>query len=185
MLTRFSTPVSSIALVIESADPSRVDQMGLELIGAARARDGSGALVDATLLVNGTQVVAIYPVVPDPRGGAVAVRVDAGGTWRLTGVLGGAASPAEMLASLSRDGVVGATARVLATSGPGATATWVSAPGSVRATGTRATARSKKSAATKTAARTKTAAKKTTTRKSTAKKTTGKRTTAPARRRTR
>ena len=69
VLTRFSRPVGTVVLVIESDDPSRVDSMGLALIGATRARTAAGAPVEATVLVNGTQVVRDLPGGARPRGG--------------------------------------------------------------------------------------------------------------------
>lgn len=128
VLTRFSGPVTAVVVVVESDDPDRVEGMGLELIGATRAVDAHGTQLEPALLVNGTQAIAVYPVVPDPAAPAVAVKVTAGGDWRLTGLLASTLTVAEVVSSLVRDGVVASTARMLAVAGPGATPTWVAAP---------------------------------------------------------
>lgn len=141
VLTSFSgvgseTPVRCVVVVVEAADPEHVDDMGLRLLGAVRSRDRSGALLDPLLVVNGTQVAAVYAVdeVPDgqpggsdtlPGAAAVAVRVATGSSWRLTGVLAGAEAADATAARLSRHGVAATTARLLAApSGTGCTLTW-------------------------------------------------------------
>ena len=53
---------------MESTDPEHVEDMWLSLIGAVRARDATGAMVEPTLVVNGSQVAAVYPVTPLPPG---------------------------------------------------------------------------------------------------------------------
>ena len=126
VLTRFSRPVTCVALVVEAEDPERVEDMGLELIGAARAVHADGSPVEASLVVNGTQTVAVYAVVPDPDAAdGVAVRVLAGGGWRLTGVLGSAQPVDDVVQSLVLGGVAAAAGRLLATVGEGCRPAWV------------------------------------------------------------
>ncbi len=118
-------PVRTVVVVVESSDPERVEDMGLTLHGAVRARDRAGALVEPTLVVSGSQVCAVYPVEPVPPGdpggpqtvpgaASVAVRVATGSTWRLTGVLAGTDPVEQTAAALSRFGVATSTARLLA-----------------------------------------------------------------------
>jgi len=124
--TRFSRPVTVVAVVVEVDDPERVGDLGLELVGASRVNSG-GVPVEATLLVNGTQSIAVYPVQPDPQGPGVTVRVTAGGGWRVTGILGGSGTVSETVATLRRHGVVAATGRLLAVTGAGCRPEWVPA----------------------------------------------------------
>ena len=126
MTTRFSRPVSVVAVVVEVDDPDRVGELGLELIGATRATAG-GTQVEPALLVNGTQSIAVYPVVPDSGGPGVTVRVVAGGGWRVTGILGGTEPVDQVVATLRRQGVLAAAGRLLSVSGPGCSPAWVSA----------------------------------------------------------
>ncbi|HJQ06714.1 MAG TPA: DUF6603 domain-containing protein, partial [Nocardioides sp.] len=81
VLTRFSKPVRTVAVVVDTDDPQRLGDLGLQLQGAAR--DG-----DPHLVMNGTQAVVVYDVVPDPAAETVAVAVAPGGGWRIAGVLG-------------------------------------------------------------------------------------------------
>jgi hypothetical protein len=124
--TRFSRPVTTVAVMVEVDDPERVGDLGLELLGASRTVSG-GVQVEPSLLVNGTQSIAVYPVVPDPEGPGVTVRVTAGGGWRVTGILGGTDSVATTVASLRRHGVVASTGRLLAVAGPGCRPEWQAA----------------------------------------------------------
>ena len=124
--TRFSELVTVVAVVVEVDDPERVGDLGLELLGATRAVAG-GVQVEPSLLVNGTQSIAVYPVVPDSDSPGVTVRVTAGGGWRVTGILGGTASASETVASLRRHGVVASTGRLLAVAGAGCRPEWLPA----------------------------------------------------------
>ncbi len=127
ILTRFATSVRTVAVVVESEAPDRVDDMGLELLGAARALGADGKPTEAHLVMNGAQVVAIYDVVADPQANAVAVSVASGGGWCLTGVLGSNLSSEELSQVLIRDGLFGATARLGAVAGRGCSPAWSAA----------------------------------------------------------
>ncbi|MGO4257995.1 DUF6603 domain-containing protein [Marmoricola sp. RAF53] len=134
VLTRFTTAVRTVGVVVESDAPDRVEDMGLELIGATRATGPDGEAVEPHLVMNGSQVVALYDVVPDPEAGAVAVSVATGGGWRLTGVLGSDRTADALAQVIVRDGLVGATARLGAVAGPGCSPAWTAAkPKSKRA----------------------------------------------------
>ncbi|MBA2952942.1 hypothetical protein GON03_23220 [Nocardioides sp. MAH-18] len=146
--TRFSEPVSLVVVVVEVDDPERVGDLGLELIGATRATSG-GVQVEATLLVNGTQSVAVYPVVADQRDAGVTVRVVAGGGWRVTGILGGTAGVTDTVAALRRRGVAGSAGRLLSADGAGCRPVWVSAVEVKRAARADMKAAATKAAATK------------------------------------
>ncbi len=134
--TALGDAVSSIVVVVEADDPDRVEDMSLQLVGASRLRDGSGTPVDPTIVVNGAQVAAIYPVTAEadatgssaadsvPGAAGVSVRIGTGSSWRLTGVLAGSADVADTAALLSRHGVAAATARLLSPTGPGCTLRW-------------------------------------------------------------
>ena len=127
VLTRFATGVRTVVLVVESDTPDRVDDMGLQLLGATRALGRDGLPSEAHLVMNGAQVIALYDVVADPHADAVAVSVASGGGWRLTGVLGSNLSSEELSKVLIRDGLVGATARLGAVAGRGCSPAWSAA----------------------------------------------------------
>ncbi len=128
VVTRFSSPARTVALIVEADLPDRVGDMGLLLEGATRAVGSDGGSLDPHLVMNGSQAVAIYDVVVDPAADAVQVSVAPGGDWRLTGVLG-SDLPADQLAALVlRRGLVAATARLTATSGAGCSPVWGAAP---------------------------------------------------------
>ncbi len=124
--TRFALPVTVVVVIVEVDDPERVGDLGLDLLGAVRAVAG-GAPVEPALLMNGTQSIAVYPVVPQGDDVGVTVRVTAGGGWRVTGILGGTSSVTETVASLRRHGVVASTGRLLAVQGAGCRPEWVPA----------------------------------------------------------
>jgi hypothetical protein len=122
VLTRFSQPVRTVAVVLEAGAADRLDGVDLELRGADRARDG---LVERapSVVLSGGQAVLIYAIEPRPKA-AVEVRVRAGGDWRVTGVLGGALGVAQLSTVLTTRGVAGATGRLLAGTGKGCRVAW-------------------------------------------------------------
>ncbi|MFC7496392.1 MULTISPECIES: DUF6603 domain-containing protein [unclassified Nocardioides] len=122
--TRFARPVTCVALVVEADDPDRVGELGLELHGATRATGAGGTPVEPSLIANGTQSIAVYPVVPDPDGAGVSVRFVAGTGWRVTGVLGSTETPDAVVAGLRRYGVAASTGRLLAVAGAGCRPAW-------------------------------------------------------------
>jgi hypothetical protein len=116
--------VTCVALVVEADDPDRVGELGLELHGATRAPGADGKPVEPSLIANGTQSIAIYPVVPDQEGDGVAVRFVAGTGWRVTGVLGSSESPEVVASGLRRYGVASSAGRLLAVEGAGCRPVW-------------------------------------------------------------
>ena len=124
VVTRFSSAVRTVALVVEADQPDRVGDTGLLLEGATRAVGGDGHSLDPHLVMTGVQAVAVYDVVVNPAADAVQVSVAPGGDWRLTGVLG-SDLPADQVATLVlRRGLVAATARLTATTGAGCSPVW-------------------------------------------------------------
>ncbi len=122
--TRFARPVTCVALVVEADDPDRVGELGLELHGATRAVSADGTPVEALLVANGSQSIAIYEVVPEQDGGGVAVRFVAGTGWRVTGVLGSTEPAAAVASALRRYGVASAAGRLLSVEGAGCRPAW-------------------------------------------------------------
>jgi hypothetical protein len=125
--THFSRPARCVVVVVESEEPDRLGDLGLELSGARRVMDAHGALVPPTLIVNGVQSIAVYPVEPDPlqpTSSGPSVRFVTGGGWRVTGVLASGRTPERASADLRRFGVAAATARLLAVDGPGCRPEW-------------------------------------------------------------
>jgi hypothetical protein len=116
-----------VALVVEADDPDRVGELGLELHGATRATGADGTPVEPSLIANGTQSIAVYPVVPDQDGDGVAVRFVAGTGWRVTGVLGATDFPEAVVSGLRRYGVASSAGRLLAVDGAGCRPAWQAA----------------------------------------------------------
>jgi hypothetical protein len=121
--------------------------------------------------MRGERAMLLHELVPT-AGEAVAVRVLAGGTWRLAGVLGGDAAVTVLARTLAQRGAEGVAARMLAAAdGAPCEVRWVAAPRAPTPTPKRAdvtpratTSRvTKSSRGTKTSTRT-TAARTTTTR---------------------
>ncbi len=123
VVTRFSRPVRTVAVVVEAAEPDRVDGLGLELSGARRVAGPDGADLPPTVVLSGGQAVLLFAVEPEPAG-PVSVRVRAGGDWQVTGILGGDLSPAEVASVVVRLGVATAAGRLLAATGTGCTVSW-------------------------------------------------------------
>ena len=180
VLTRFSVPVRTVALVVETDAPDRFGDMGLELRGATRTVAADGNPTEARLLMTGVQAVAVYDVVPDRAAEAVGVSVATGGDWRLTGVLGSELSADELARVLLRDGLVGATARIGAVAGAGCSPVWGASPGSTSGPPKRApTKKNAKNAPAKRTVAKKSPAPKVTAKKSPAPKVTAKKSPAP------
>jgi large repetitive protein len=127
--TRFSGPVRTVAVVLETGAADRLDGLDLELRGAHRARLREGADQPPNVVLSGGQAVLIYAVEPDPEEPAVEVRVRAGGDWQITGILGGDLD-VEALSSVIRSrGVAAAAGRLLAGTGAGCRLAWGDRPG--------------------------------------------------------
>lgn len=91
--TQFSEPPTTIAVVLSGTLPDRIDDIGLDLVGAEVVSAPAVALL-------GTDAVLVYKVVASDgaeSAARVAVRVRSGGAWELAGVLGGNISAAQVL----------------------------------------------------------------------------------------
>jgi hypothetical protein len=122
--TRFSRPVGTVAVVLETGTVDRLDGLGLDLRGARRARGEDGVELPPRVVLSGGQAVVVYAVVPDPRLTAVEVVVRAGGNWQVTGVLGGVVDPATLVRVVTTRGVARAAGRLLAGTGAGCRVAW-------------------------------------------------------------
>jgi hypothetical protein len=121
--TRFSTPVRTLAVTVAGGDNDRLLGLDLELTGADRAVDESGAEREPVVLLSGTEATLLYPIVPK-RGERVSVRVVSGGDWRVTGVLGGGVAVEELSRAITRDGREAVAGRVVAAEGGGCRLSW-------------------------------------------------------------
>jgi hypothetical protein len=141
VVTRFATPVATVALVLEDGGADRVDGVDLDLAGARRARAADGSAIAATVVHAGAHLVMIFAVEAldaDPSGAPAAapvapptaapagatVRVRAGGDWLVTGVLGAAGAVADVVDAVVRGGVAGAASRLLSATGNGCSLQW-------------------------------------------------------------
>ncbi|MEO7269618.1 MAG: DUF6603 domain-containing protein, partial [Knoellia sp.] len=134
IVTRFSAPVTVIAVALTGQAPSSLTPADIEFIGATPALAADGTQRPPVAVVLGSTTVLVHQVVPDREQiaeGGVRVVVRSGGTWQVTGVLaavdpeGGRTAYAERCARDGLDAVVG---RLLATDGDGAQLTWTDAP---------------------------------------------------------
>jgi hypothetical protein len=154
VLTRFSRPVSTVAIVVEQTAPERIEGLALELAGADRVTGPDGAPLPPTVVLSGTQAVLIYAVDPDGEQG-VEVRVRAGGDWHIAGVLGGTESVDTVAHVIAERGVLAAAGRVLSTTGDGCQIGWQQpAPPTKTAPKKATTKRTAKKSAKKTAKKT-------------------------------
>ena len=96
--TQFAAPPTTITVVLSGTLPERIDDIGLDLVGAAVVSAPAVALL-------GTDAVLVYKVVAIDGASAVAVRVRSGGTWELAGVLGGNISAAQVLERVGARGL--------------------------------------------------------------------------------
>ncbi len=134
IITRFSAPVTVIAVALTGQAPSSLTPADIEFIGATPALAADGAQRPPVAVVLGSTTVLVHQVIPDREQiaeGGVRVVVQSGGTWQVTGVLaavdpdGGHTAYAERCA---RDGLDAVVSRLLATDGDGAQLTWTDAP---------------------------------------------------------
>ena len=134
IITRFSAPVTVIAVALTGQAPSSLTPADIEFIGATPALAADGTHRPPVAVVLGSTTVLVHQVIPDREQiaeGGVRVVVQSGGTWQVTGVLaavdpdGGHTAYAERCARDGLDAVVG---RLLATDGDGAQLTWTDAP---------------------------------------------------------
>jgi len=126
--TRFTTPVTTVAIALAGGQPASLDPTSLHLLGASVATDAKGAELAPTAVSLGPVSVLVYPVVPDPDAAAVQVAVSPGSAWTLAGVFGGTTGVAETAELLARRGLSGVGARLLATAGPGVRIAWEAVP---------------------------------------------------------
>jgi len=134
VITRFTAPVTVVAVALTGQAPSSLTPADIEFIGATPALAADGSARPPVAVVMGSTTVLVHEVVPDREQiaeGGVRVVVRSGGTWQVTGVLaavdpgGGHTAYAERCARDGLDAVVG---RLLATDGDGAQLTWTDAP---------------------------------------------------------
>jgi hypothetical protein len=125
--TRFTTPVTTIAIALAGDQPTSLDPTSLHLLGASIATDLKGAELAPAVVHLGPVSVLVYSVVPDP-GAAVQVAVSPGSAWTLAGALGGTSGVAETAELLARRGLTGVGGRLLATAGPGVQIAWEATP---------------------------------------------------------
>jgi hypothetical protein len=121
--TRFSTPVWILAVTVAGGDDDRLLGLDLELTGARRGTDAAGAEREPVVLLAGTEATLLYAIEPE-QGEAVSVRVLAGGDWRVTAVLGGAADVDEVRRAVTRNGLEAVAGRVVAAEGHGCRLRW-------------------------------------------------------------
>jgi len=170
--TRFTGPVTTIAIVLAGSDTPDGSDVTLELDGATRVAD-KGVPRAPRVVMSGARAVLLYEVKPT-RGSACTVRVQSGGQWRLSGVMGGEVASATLAQTIAVKGIYAVSGRLLlAADGAAVRVTWEPAPASRSAPAPNTSAR--KTGARKTSAR-KTSARKTSARKTSAGKTSARKT---------
>jgi hypothetical protein len=126
--TRFTIPVTTVAIALAGDQPTSLDPTSLQLLGARVATDNTGAELAPTVVSLGPVSVLVYPVVPEPGAVAAQVAVSPGSAWALAGVFGSEDGVAETAELLAQRGLTGVGARLLATAGPGVQIAWEAVP---------------------------------------------------------
>lgn len=155
--TRFSRPVTTVAVALSGAVPTSLAPTQLTLVGARVATDRAGADRPPVAVTLGDTSVLVYAIVPDEDATSVAVVVGAGADWVVSGVVATTDSVDDVARLIARRRLTGVAAKLLALAGPGCALTWTPAPAARRTPARKATAK-------------KAPAKKSTAKKSTAKK---------------
>ncbi len=110
--TRFHEPVTTVVLVLAGADPTRIDDVALDLQGGTVASVGGRPEPPAVALIGSAAVLA-YRVTPT-AGAPMSVTVRAGGSWVPAGVLGGTLEPKAVVEAVAADGIAALTGRFAA-----------------------------------------------------------------------
>ena len=127
VVTRFSRPVSTVAIALTGDRPRDLDPTELILLGGQVATR-RGAPVPPTAVTIGDTSVLVYAVVPDTDATSITVKVAVGGDWSVAGVVGSAASPADAAADIAARRLSGVTAKLLAVAGQGTALAWTDPP---------------------------------------------------------
>jgi hypothetical protein len=122
--TRFDRSVRTVVVVLAEADPTRLDGVQLDLLGAERALGADRRPLAPTVVLAGTRAAVVYAVDPGDDG-PVQVRVAAGGDWRVVGVLAGLMGVDEVARVIAERGVAAVAGRLLAAAGDGCRVRWV------------------------------------------------------------
>ncbi|WP_426560702.1 DUF6603 domain-containing protein [Angustibacter sp. McL0619] len=122
--TRFSRPVSTVAVALSGATASSLTPTLLHLVGARVATDRAGRELRPVAVSLGDTSVLVYSLVPDVNATGVAVTVAGGADWVVSGVVGTDQPAAEVARRIARSRLSGVTSKVLALAGPGCRLTW-------------------------------------------------------------
>jgi len=126
--TRFSRPVTTVAVALTGSAPTSLAPTQLHLVGARVATDRSGAERLPVAVTLGDTSVLVYAVVPDKGATSVSVIVSAGADWVVSGVVGTTDAPQDVARLIARQRLAGVTAKLLALAGKGCGAEWHEAP---------------------------------------------------------
>ena len=126
--TRFSRPVTTVAVALTGTAPTSLAPTQLHLVGARVATDRAGVERLPVAVSLGDTSVLVYAVVPDEGATSVAVTVTAGADWVVSGAVGTNEPVADVARMIARQRLSGVTAKVLALAGPGCQVEWRDAP---------------------------------------------------------
>lgn len=126
--TRFSRPVTTVAVALTGSAPTSLAPTQLNLVGARVATDRSGAERLPVAVTLGDTSVLVYAVVPDEGATSISVVVSAGADWVVSGVVGTTDAPQDLARLIARQRLAGVTAKLLALAGPGCQAQWQPVP---------------------------------------------------------
>jgi hypothetical protein len=122
--TRFTAPPHTVVILLAGSDEHSPASVELELSGATRAIDSHGAEQAPRVVMSGSRAALLYDVVPT-LDDVVSVRVRAGGSWRLAGVMGGDGASATLAQTIASKGIAALAGRLLiAADGAPISVTW-------------------------------------------------------------
>ena len=122
--TRFTSSARTIAVVLAGSETPSIDSILLELDGATRVAPKGGEPRAPRVVMAGRRAVLLYDVKP-ARDAAIAVRVQSGGPWRLSGVMAGDADSETLARTIATKGVEAVAGRLLlAADGAPISVTW-------------------------------------------------------------
>ena len=129
VVTRFESRIQTVGIIVRSTEAQRLEDFGIELHGATRVTSSSGQFADPVIVQAGSRSIMLFEVKPTSatataKNTNVIVRVTAGGTRQIAGLLGSAASVDDLADLIAERGIVAVVARLRATQGNGCSLTW-------------------------------------------------------------
>lgn len=124
IVTRFKSTIQTVGIIVRSTEAQRLEDFAIELHGAIRITNTSGQFSDPVIVQAGPRSIMLFEVKPTSENANVIVRVTAGGTRQVAGLIGSIASVDELADLIAERGIIAVVARLRATQGNGCSLTW-------------------------------------------------------------